>query len=197
MNSETDGSRPKLQRVEGHSEDRFLGSDVFESSGRNIPPPNGTGTIREAARDIDIYHQCDVAVIEAAQDQNLPMIARKFQVLHACMNFATSNLNSVSVTIAHPLGSFLLPITTSIAKLTSFSALLSAQWRSRGDQLHFSGFDRPRRRENSGDLSSRHPVLERSDLHFGAAAGSPRLRHFRPASICALSGQDPALGMAY
>ncbi|MCL6251531.1 FAD-dependent oxidoreductase [Altererythrobacter sp. KTW20L] len=63
MSSEAEDSRPKLQRVEGHSEDRFLGSDVFESSGRNIPPPNGTGTIREAARDIDIYHQCDVAVI--------------------------------------------------------------------------------------------------------------------------------------
>ncbi|WP_046903382.1 FAD-dependent oxidoreductase [Croceibacterium atlanticum] len=52
-----------MQRIEGHSEERFLGSDVFESSGRNLPPPNGAGTVREDARDIDIYHQCDVAVI--------------------------------------------------------------------------------------------------------------------------------------
>ncbi len=55
--------KPKMQRIEGHSEDRFLGSDVFESSSHNIPPRNGTGTIREEARDVDIYHKCDVAVI--------------------------------------------------------------------------------------------------------------------------------------
>ena len=54
---------PKLQRVEGHSEDRFLGSDVFSSKSRNLPPPNGTGTVREEARDIAVYHECDVAVI--------------------------------------------------------------------------------------------------------------------------------------
>ncbi|TIX52089.1 FAD-dependent oxidoreductase [Alteraurantiacibacter aquimixticola] len=52
-----------MASVEGHSEERFLGSDVFESSARNLPPPNGTGTIREDAREIDIYHTCDVAVI--------------------------------------------------------------------------------------------------------------------------------------
>ncbi len=55
--------QPRMQRIEGHSEDRFLGSDVFESSGRNLPPPNGQGTIREDALDVDIYHQCDVVVI--------------------------------------------------------------------------------------------------------------------------------------
>ncbi len=55
--------KPKLQEVKGHSEERFLGSDVFELSGRNLPPPNGVGTIREDAREIDIYHKCDVAVI--------------------------------------------------------------------------------------------------------------------------------------
>jgi hypothetical protein len=49
--------------VEGHSEERFLGSDVFESNARNLPPPNGTGTVREDARDIAVYHKCDVAVI--------------------------------------------------------------------------------------------------------------------------------------
>jgi hypothetical protein len=52
-----------LRRVEGHSEDRFLGSDVFESSGRNLPPPNGAGTVREDAREIDVYHKCDVVVV--------------------------------------------------------------------------------------------------------------------------------------
>lgn len=62
------GSGVKLQRVEGHSEERFLGSDVFESNARNLPPPNrgganGTGTVREEARDIAVYHKCDVAVI--------------------------------------------------------------------------------------------------------------------------------------
>ncbi len=55
--------KPKLQEVKGHSEERFLGSDLFELSGRNLPPPNGVGTIREDAREIDIYHKCDVAVI--------------------------------------------------------------------------------------------------------------------------------------
>ena len=35
----------KMARVEGHSEERFLGSDVFESNNRNLPPPNGTGTV--------------------------------------------------------------------------------------------------------------------------------------------------------
>jgi hypothetical protein len=53
----------KMQRISGHSEERFLGSDVFESSGRNLPPPTGGGTVREDAREIDIYHRCDVAVI--------------------------------------------------------------------------------------------------------------------------------------
>jgi hypothetical protein len=54
---------PKLREVEGHSEERFLGSDVFESRGHNLPPPNGTGSIIEDAREIDVYHRCDVAVI--------------------------------------------------------------------------------------------------------------------------------------
>jgi hypothetical protein len=53
----------KMQRIAGHSEERFLGSDVFESSGRNLPPPRKGGTLREDAREIDIYHQCDVVVI--------------------------------------------------------------------------------------------------------------------------------------
>src|SRR5688572_6775450 len=60
---DTNGTRAKLQQVVGHSEDRFLGSDVFESRRHTLPPRNGTGTVREDARDIDIYHKCDVAVI--------------------------------------------------------------------------------------------------------------------------------------
>lgn len=55
--------QPKMKRIEGHSEERFLGSDVFESTRHTLPPRNGTGTIREDAREIDIYHKCDVAVI--------------------------------------------------------------------------------------------------------------------------------------
>jgi hypothetical protein len=53
----------KMQRIAGHSEDRFLGSDVFESSGRNLPPPKRGGTVREDAREIDIYHRCEVVVV--------------------------------------------------------------------------------------------------------------------------------------
>ena len=55
--------KPKLQRVEGHSEDRFLGSDVFESAGRNLPPSRRGGTVREEARDVDVYHTADVVVV--------------------------------------------------------------------------------------------------------------------------------------
>jgi len=55
--------KPKMQRIQGHSEERFLGSDIFESTSHNLPPPNGSGTIREDACEIDIYHKCDVAVI--------------------------------------------------------------------------------------------------------------------------------------
>jgi len=55
--------KPRLQRVEGHSEERFLGSDVFESSGRNLPPSRRGGTVREPAQDIDIYHKADVVVV--------------------------------------------------------------------------------------------------------------------------------------
>jgi hypothetical protein len=53
----------KIQHVAGHSEERFLGSDIFESQGRNLPPPRKGGTVREDAREIDVYHRCDVAVI--------------------------------------------------------------------------------------------------------------------------------------
>jgi len=55
--------KPKLQRVEGHSEERFLGSDIFESTRHTLPPSRRGGTVLEEAREIDIYHRCDVAVI--------------------------------------------------------------------------------------------------------------------------------------
>lgn len=54
--------QPKMRSVK-QSEDRFLASDVFEASSRSLPPPNGGGTIREDARNVDIYHKCDVVVI--------------------------------------------------------------------------------------------------------------------------------------
>jgi len=63
VSNSQDQDKPKLQQVIGHSEDRFLGSDVFASDTRNLPPRNGTGTFHEEARDIDIYHKCDVVVI--------------------------------------------------------------------------------------------------------------------------------------
>jgi hypothetical protein len=54
--------RPVVREVR-QTEDRFLASDVFESGGRTLPPRNGAGTISEEAREIGIYHRCDVAVI--------------------------------------------------------------------------------------------------------------------------------------
>ena len=55
--------RPNMQRMEGGGTERILGSDVFESSSRNLPPPRAGGTIREEAREIDVYHRCDVVVV--------------------------------------------------------------------------------------------------------------------------------------
>ena len=57
-NSET----PRIQRVV-QSEDRFLGSELFESKGRALPARNGTGVYREPGRDIPVYHRCDVLVV--------------------------------------------------------------------------------------------------------------------------------------
>jgi hypothetical protein len=53
---------PTVQRVE-QSEDRFLMSDLFESRRHTQPSRNGTGVIREAARDVPVYHRCDVLVV--------------------------------------------------------------------------------------------------------------------------------------
>ena len=54
--------KPRIQEVR-QSEDRFLASDVFDSSGRVLPRRNGTGTVREEARDVPVYHSCDVLVV--------------------------------------------------------------------------------------------------------------------------------------
>ena len=59
-----DTSIPRIQQVR-QTEDRFLASDVFEASVRALPPANGTGVHSENARDIPIYHRCDVLVVGA------------------------------------------------------------------------------------------------------------------------------------
>jgi hypothetical protein len=58
----SDTLKPTIHTVE-RTEDRFLPSDLFESRSRAQPPRNGTGFIREAARDVPVYHECDVLVV--------------------------------------------------------------------------------------------------------------------------------------
>jgi hypothetical protein len=58
----SDNPKPTVQRVE-QTEDRFLMSDLFESRKRTQPPRNGSGYIHEPARDIPVYHSCDVLVV--------------------------------------------------------------------------------------------------------------------------------------
>ena len=58
----SDTPKPTVRTVE-RTEDRFLPSDLFESRSRNQRPHNGTGFLREAARDIPVYHHCDVLVV--------------------------------------------------------------------------------------------------------------------------------------
>ncbi len=60
MTQETDA--PRVREVK-RSEDRFLGSDLFETDKRQLPPRNGTGSVVEAARDIPVYHRCGVLVV--------------------------------------------------------------------------------------------------------------------------------------
>lgn len=54
--------KPQVKEVR-QSEDRFLSSDIFEEQNRTFPKRNGTGTWRESARDIPVYHECDVLVV--------------------------------------------------------------------------------------------------------------------------------------
>jgi hypothetical protein len=58
----SDTLRPTVRTVE-RTEERFLPSDVFELRARTQPPRNGTGFVREPARDIPVYHECDVLVV--------------------------------------------------------------------------------------------------------------------------------------
>ena len=53
---------PRVQEIR-QSEDRFLGSDIFVSGQTAMGPRNGTGTIAEPARDVPVYHRCDVLVV--------------------------------------------------------------------------------------------------------------------------------------
>ncbi len=53
---------PKVREIR-QSEDRFLSSDIFGTRATTFPPRNGEGTYREAARDVPVYHSCDVLVV--------------------------------------------------------------------------------------------------------------------------------------
>ena len=57
-----ENENPKVQTVV-QTEERFLMSDLFESRRRNQTPRNGTGVVREPARDVPVYHSCDVLVV--------------------------------------------------------------------------------------------------------------------------------------
>ncbi|MGH8228723.1 MAG: FAD-dependent oxidoreductase [Steroidobacteraceae bacterium] len=41
----------------------MLQSDLFESRARTQPPPNGSGFVHEPARDVPVYHECEVLVV--------------------------------------------------------------------------------------------------------------------------------------
>ena len=57
----TDENVPTVQTV-SRTEDRLLASDLFASRARNQKPPNGSGVIHEPARDVPVYHECDVLI---------------------------------------------------------------------------------------------------------------------------------------
>ncbi|WP_370241124.1 FAD-dependent oxidoreductase [Pararhodobacter marinus] len=54
--------KPKVQEIR-QSENRFLGSDIFESGKYVFSARNGRGSVTEAARDVPVYHECDVLVV--------------------------------------------------------------------------------------------------------------------------------------
>lgn len=58
----SDTDTPKVSEIR-QNEDRFLGSDIFESGRYVFPPRNGQGTVSEAARKVPVYHSCDVLVV--------------------------------------------------------------------------------------------------------------------------------------
>ena len=53
---------PKVRSIT-QTQDRILQSDLFEAKSHALPPRNGGGVYHEAARDIAIYHRCDVLVV--------------------------------------------------------------------------------------------------------------------------------------
>ena len=53
---------PKVREIR-QSEDRFLSSDIFETGKYIMPGRNGTGTVTEPAREVPVYHRCDVLVV--------------------------------------------------------------------------------------------------------------------------------------
>lgn len=54
--------KPKVQEIR-QSENRFLGSDIFESGKYVFSARNGRGSVTEPARDVPVYHECDVLVV--------------------------------------------------------------------------------------------------------------------------------------
>ncbi len=60
MDSGNNGN--KIREVR-QTEDRFLASDIFEGSERALGPSRRGGKVLEPAREIDVYHRCDIAVI--------------------------------------------------------------------------------------------------------------------------------------
>src|SRR3989337_2935447 len=57
-------SKPRVREVR-QTEDRFLGSDLFDARTHTMPPRNGKGPHREAARDVPVYHKCVLLVAAA------------------------------------------------------------------------------------------------------------------------------------
>jgi hypothetical protein len=58
----SDSETPKVRSIV-QTQDRFLSSDIFESQRHTLPAKNGSGVYREPARDIPVYHRCDVLVV--------------------------------------------------------------------------------------------------------------------------------------
>lgn len=54
--------KPRVTEVR-QSEDRFLASDVFEERKHTFARRNGKGVWREEAREVPVYHECDVLVV--------------------------------------------------------------------------------------------------------------------------------------
>jgi hypothetical protein len=53
---------PKVRSI-ARTQDRILASDLFEAKTHTLPPRNGSGVYHETAREVPVYHRCDVLVI--------------------------------------------------------------------------------------------------------------------------------------